>query len=150
MTFDLSIDRDTGSIQLGENIRFQAGNGRDVVSKALATSIRQQRDHGNGYIWLDIEGILFGDRPCTASLCFYNDKLQQVSWSVSLAGAETEGGWPTREAIDNEIAFARAVIEKQLNVALGGHGEAAFSWGRAWSRFDPKGFLASNGLSYAL
>jgi hypothetical protein len=120
---------------------------RGVVTKALSPFVRRERDMGTGYVWLDIDGLLFGDQRCAASLCFHDNRLRLVNWFVSLPGAETEGSWPTRETIDNEIAFVRAVIQRQLNVDS--HlGEAVFQWGKIWSRFDPIGFMADNSLLY--
>jgi hypothetical protein len=145
--FDLLIDRDTGSLAIGPDIILHAGDSRRVVTKALTPFVRRERDMGTGYVWLDINDLLFGDQPCAASLCFCNNRLRLVNWFVSLPGAETEGGWPTREAIDNEIAFVRAVIQRQLNADLH-FGETIFPWGKIWSRFDPIGFMADNSLLY--
>jgi hypothetical protein len=55
-----------------------------------------------------------------------------------------EDGWPTRAAIDAEIAFVRDVMAKEMGLKT-----RQQSWGSVWSTFDPKGDLASNCLRYA-
>jgi hypothetical protein len=53
-----------------------------------------------------------------------------------------------RDAIDNEIAFVRAIIRRQLNADLD-LTDATFLWDKPSSiRFNAKGYLASNWLCY--
>ncbi len=66
-----------------------------------------------------------------------------ASWSVQLPNAPMDGGWPTREAIDAEVSFVRDVLANEMSLRTG-----VTPWGAVWSCFDPKGFLASNGLRY--
>ncbi len=148
MAFDLSIDRDTGTILIGTDISLGPGVGRDIAAMALAPLIHRERDLGNGYVWLDLAGLLFGGLPCAASLCFHDGKLRQMAWGVTPAGTASAGPWPTRAAIDDEIAFVRATTRRDLVIDLE-RGDANFPWGTLWSRFDAKGYLASNGLRYA-
>ncbi len=63
-----------------------------------------------------------------------------------LPNAPAEGGWPTREAIDEEGAFVRRTLAKE-GLSLG-DSATAFAWGEVWSGFGPKGFLAGNGVRY--
>ena len=57
-----------------------------------------------------------------------------------------EGDWPTREAIDAEVAFVRGVLaRKGITV---GELPQKFLWGEIWSIFDSKGFVAANGLRF--
>ena len=58
-----------------------------------------------------------------------------------------DDGWPTRQAIEEELAFMRKALSAQLGIQLGKR-DARFPWGRVWSTFDPKGFQASTGLRY--
>jgi hypothetical protein len=147
MAFDMSIDRDTGSLLIGSDIRIGIADRRPEVTDLVAPLIHGVRDHGNGYVWVNIRGLIFGDYPCGASLCFSMDRIHRVSWGVSLPNAETESGWPTRNAIDDQIKYVREVLKQQLSRDFE-LGQEAFLWG-AWSQFDAKGFLASNGLRYA-
>ena len=68
--------------------------------------------------------------------------------AVELRDAPKDGGWPTRQAIDEEVAFVRGILTQDgLNID---DDPKKFNWGEAWSSFDAKGFLASNGLRYRL
>jgi hypothetical protein len=148
VAFDLSIDRDTGSLLIGFNIRFGVADRRPGVTELVAPLIHHVRDLGNGYVWVNIRGLTFGEHACAASICFSADRVHQFSWSAWLPDAEADGGWPMREAIDDEIKYVRGVLSEQLDRDFK-RGEEVFPWGCAWSRFDPKGIQASNGLRYA-
>jgi hypothetical protein len=65
-----------------------------------------------------------------------------------LPNAKLDGGWPTREAINDEIAFVKEVFRDQLKRKFGDNTEQ-FKWGVAWSGFDSKGFKATAGIRYA-
>ena len=52
-----------------------------------------------------------------------------------------EGGWPTRDAIDKEVAFVRDILARGGLIRK-------FGWGEVWSGYDAKSFIASNGLRY--
>ncbi|AYG57823.1 hypothetical protein CCGE525_02610 [Rhizobium jaguaris] len=105
------------------------------------------RDLKNGYEWLQLRGLAFGKHPAGLSLCFHHGKLISSDWGVSLPGAPMEGGWPTQQAIDQEIAFVRRILTALFQTELT-TGALEFSWGTVWSKFDPKGFLASHGIRY--
>lgn len=142
MATEFSIDRHTGTIRIGEATSVAANQSKvDVVSWVgeLATGFR---DVGNGYEWLDLRKLTFGGHPAALSLCFHQGLLKQAAWSVQLPNAPVEDGWPTREAIDAELAFVRGTLDEM------GVGTGHFSWGEVWSGFDEKGFLAANGLRY--
>lgn len=141
----LTIDAETGSLGLG-GVRLQSRQSRSEVEPQIASLVKGSRDHGNGYEWLYLGGLTFGGQPASVDLCFHDGRLERASWYVQLADAPMEGGWPTREAIDKEVAFVRATLA-QFGLNIGGNREK-FSWGEAWSSFDAKGFLASNGLRY--
>lgn len=147
MTYDLRIDRKTGSAHIGHLIEIAPGLDRFYIEQRISPLLSSARDHGNGYQWFYLKGLSFGSQPCGVGLCFLNDRLAELSWSVQLPGAATEGGWPTREAIDREIEFVRQELERQLGCPLR---DARFPWGQIWSEFDPKGFLASNGIRYSI
>lgn len=146
-TPQMVVDPADGSLKLGDLATLSAGNDKGAIEAALALHVRGARDHGNGYAWLDLQGFLFGGHPCSLSLCFFQGRLAEASWSVSLPGAEQKGGWPTREAIEAEVKFVRSVLAEQLGRPLE-QGHEGFPWGAVWSQFDAKGFSASNGLRY--
>lgn len=85
---------------------------------------------------------------CGLALGFHHGTLTEVHLGVALPDTEKNCGWPTRTAIDKEIAFMRKVFHRQLGREFGDRLEA-FSWGVAWSGFDPKGFTATAGIRYA-
>jgi hypothetical protein len=142
MATEFSIDADTGNLRLGLVV-LTPRQSRASVEPQVAGFRVGSNDHGNGYAWLHLGGLTFGGPPAFLSLCFHNRRLTEASWAVQLAGATAEGGWPTREAIDDELAFVREAL-KTMGLRTG-----RTTWGEVWSTFDPKGFLAANGLRYA-
>jgi len=146
MAHDLSIDPASGSLRLsGLTAGISPGQTKVDVQPLLVPFARGARDHRNGYEWLNFGGLSFGGYPCTLALCFFEGRLVEASWSVSLPDAPMENGWPSRAAIDDEVRFVRKTLTEQLGQSPD---VAAFSWGRVWSTFDPKGFLAANGIRY--
>ncbi|WP_294297758.1 hypothetical protein [uncultured Sphingomonas sp.] len=140
MYAQFTIDPQTGSLGVG-NVRLRPLQLRSEVEPQVAQWIESSRDHGNGFRWLYLARLTFGGQPAFVGLCFRVERLEQASWTVQLPDAPVEGGWPTREAIDSEVAFVREALARDgLN--------ANFNWGEVWSSFDAKGFIASNGLRY--
>ena len=146
MTTPFSIDPHTGSICVGEGIRLEPHQRKASIRPQVVDWLVASQDHGNGYEWLHLDGLSFGGQPAALALCFNHGRLDQVSWSVLLPGAAVQEGWPTREAIDAEIAFVRETLGASGLMAPAK--PSTFAWGEVWSDFDPKGDLASNGLRY--
>jgi len=144
MSLPCSIDSGTGVIGLGHGILLEPYRTKASIIPQLADLPIRTRDHGNGYEWLTIGGLAFGGAPATLALCFHDGRFEQASWSVELPGTETEGGWPTREAVDREVSFVRDVLIREMDIRPGD-----LPWGKIWSQFDPRGFLASHGLRYS-
>lgn len=142
-----SIEPEGGAIRLGQCVRLTAFQRRRQVAPLVASWQIGERDFGNGYAWIDLGGLAFGGQPANVSLCFAFGRLEQASWGVRLPDAAPDGGWPTPEAIDEEIAFVRAELARQLGLASIG-ADSTFGWGVVWSLFDPKAGLASHGLRY--
>jgi hypothetical protein len=142
MATAFSIDRHTGTIRIGEIGSFGANQQKVEVVSRVSDLITRTRDVGNGYDWLDLRELTFGGHAATLSLCFHQGSLKQAAWSVHLFDAPAHDGWPTREAIDAELAFVRGTLHEM------GIGTGYLSWGEVWSAFDEKGFLAANGLRY--
>jgi hypothetical protein len=147
MATSISIDPTTGSICIGGDVRLMSNDPKAAVEPQLADWLNGSRNHGNGYEWLYLSGLNFGGHPASLSLCFHEDRLVQAAWGVQLPDAPNEGGWPTREAIDDELRFVQAILTKDMGFTAG-LGRGQYPWGEIWSDFDDKGFLASNGVRY--
>lgn len=143
MPHPFSIDRETGDIRIREIATLRGSVLKTEVSAQVGDLVEGARDHGNGYEWMYLGGLTFGGRPAHLALCFHTSRLQQASWSVRLPDASMEGGWPTRDAIDQEIAFVHRTLTDEMGLDPGPQ-----SWGEIWSSFDAKAFMASNGLRY--
>lgn len=140
MEAQFTIDTQTGNLGVGD-VWLRPLQSKLEVEPQVAQLVKSSRDHGNGFEWLYLTGLTFGGQPASVGLCFHLGRLEEASWSVQLPDAPMDGGWPTREAIDREVAFVRdALARAGLN--------AKFDWGEVWSSFDSKGFIASNGLRY--
>ncbi|MET0247432.1 MAG: hypothetical protein ABW182_11835 [Sphingomonas sp.] len=138
-----SIDRDNGGFRFDGALVIEPGACSIEVEPRVQALIMRARDHGNGYRWLDLAGLSFGGRPAWLSLGFHDGALVRASWNVRLDEVELQDGWPTREAIDAEIAFVRRILTEEMGIVPG-----AQPWGEVWSHFDAKGFLAANGIRY--
>jgi len=143
--YEITIDSQSGTFGIG-NVTLEPQQIKSEVEKILSQLLKSQRDHSNGYEWLYLEGLTFGGEPTSAGLCFQDGKLEHVSWSVMLPDAPMEGDWPTREAIDAEVAFVRGVLARK-GITVGERPQK-YLWGEIWSTFDSKGFVAANGLRF--
>ncbi|MGY4398325.1 hypothetical protein ACVWZA_003531 [Sphingomonas sp. UYAg733] len=143
MAAELWIDRDTGNIRIGDLALLEPNQTRGSIEPQVADFLESSRDHGNGFEWLYLRGLTFGGQPAGLSICFHDGRFEQASWNVQLPDAPTEGGWPTREAIDCELLFVRETMARDMDI----HG-SEMPWGEVWSSFDAKGFMAANGLRY--
>lgn len=143
MATKIWIDRNTGSIHIGDVAVLEANQAKVSVEPLVANLVERSRDHGNGYEWLYFRDLTFGGQPAALSICFHDGHLEQASWSVQLPDAPMESGWPTKGAIDSEISFVREVLARQMEIHVGQK-----PWGEIWSSFDAKAFMAVNGLRY--
>lgn len=145
MGTQINIDPQTGSLSVG-GVRLEPLQSKSEAEPQIARFVRGERDHGNGHEWLYLGGLTFGGQQASLGLCFHDGRLEQASWSVQLPNAPMEGGWPTREAIDEEVTFVRTVLAQE-GLAVDRF-PIKFRWGEMWSSFDEKAFIASNGLRY--
>lgn len=143
MAAAFTIDPGTGTIRIADAVALRPGHARSELGPLITDRLDGARDHGNGHEWLRLADLTFGGRPASLALGFGAGRLERVSWSIRPAGATSEGGWPTRAAIDAEVAFVRDTLSRRMGVRLG-----RTSWGEIWSRFDGRAFAASNGLRY--
>lgn len=145
----ITLHAENGAVSIeGCELRLTPGLSREAVLAALSDFYRRSIDHHNGYEWLFFNGLMFAGQACGLSICFHHGHLREIHWGVVLPGAKMESGWPTREAIEQEVAFVRAALSKIFSRSFSS-GHEQFTWGQVWSVFDPKGFLASSGLRYA-
>lgn len=145
----LLIDPADGSLRIdGCVLTVRPGLDIGRAREEFVSFYRHHTDHRNGFEWLNFGGVSLSGRPASFSLGFHNSVLDDmVLFSVSLPNASMEDGWPTQQAIDDEIAFVRRALAAQLGCTFK-RGVAEFSWGSAWALFDPKGFQASAGLRW--
>jgi hypothetical protein len=144
----LVIDPTNGSVCIdGCTLVIAAGLTKAMAAAGLSQFYHSNTDHKNGYEWLMFRGVRLGGRPAGFSLCFYLGKLTEIGLGASLPNAKSEGSWPTREAIDEEVAFMREELRHQLDRPFRS-GQERFPWGVVWAEFDPTGFIASTGLRY--
>ena len=147
MNHVMQIEPQDGSILIGSACRLRSGQHKADIERNVSRWLNGSINHGNGYEWLNLRGLTFGGCDAALGLCFKDKSLSEASWSVSLPDAPMESRWPTREAIDAEIEFVRSVLVRDIGFKP--HVQnMTFSWGEVWCSFDPKGFLASNGLRY--
>jgi hypothetical protein len=142
----LIIDPINGSVCIhGCTLVIAADLPKATAAAGLSQFYHRNTDHKNGYEWLMFRGVTFGGQPAGFSLCFYLSKLTEVSFGASLPNAKSEGGWPTREAIDEEVAFVHEELRCQLMRPFQS-GPERFPWGVAWAEFDAKGFTPARGF----
>lgn len=145
----VTINPKTGAISVeGCDLTLERGRPISAVQTALTMFYRTHIDHRNGYEWLAFHQLSFFGEPCALSVGFKDGALTEVHLGVALPNAPTKSGWPTREAIEQEICFVRSALSKELSRSFSS-GRENFSWGEVWSLFDPKGFMASAGVRYA-
>lgn len=145
----LTFAKSDGSATIsGIAVRLCRGLSRQEALSALAPLFRSALDHGNGHEWLSFNGVSFGGQTCSFALLFRAGSVAEIHFSVMLPDAELESGWPTKRAIESELAFVRRELGAQLCARIGGRG-TRFPWGSAWSVFDPKGYQAGSGVRYA-
>ena len=145
---NIHINLADGSINIFDGrIVIQQGMSQATADSMLSQFLKGALDHGNGYSWSNFHGLTLGGLPGGLALGFHNSALTQVHLGVALPAVKLEGGWPTRDAIDEEIAFMRKVLGEQLGREFGDRPEH-FKWGVAWTGFDAKRFQATAGIRY--
>lgn len=150
MQYEMAINPATGAVSIsGVSLVLGAGLDREAVAAELATFFRSERDLRNGYTWLEFAGWSFGGKPAWASLCFHQDRLSELHWSVSLRDEVSGTSWPAQEECDREVAFLRVALRAMLGRSFSSGGET-FPWGVMWADFDQRGGFAGAGLRYAV
>ncbi|WP_443691240.1 hypothetical protein [Pseudomonas sp.] len=147
----LTINPDNGFIHIVTSdsvLVIDSGLRQHHAAVLLAQFYQSELDHHNGYLWQVYQGASIDGHPAGFSLCFHSGELIQIHFGLSAPAIDTENDWPTKESIEQEIDFLNDAFSRQLSRSFE-HGEAQFSWGTAWARFDAKGFSASSGIRYA-
>lgn len=148
MTAALTIEGSTGAICVASvEARIVDGISRDEAMSLLSALYVGNTDHRNGYEWLSFGSMTINEMPAGISLCFFEGRLQSVSFGISLPEMQLEQNWPARESSQREVSFMKAYLREQLGKAPA-RGVYAMPWGEAWASFDEKGFCASAGLRY--
>ena len=140
-----SIDPRDGAIVIGD-VRLAAGESRRAAERKLGDWLVNVLDHRNGYVWLNLDGLSFGGHPAGIGLCFHNGRLAEASWGVILPSAAADS-WPTPEEIEEEIAFVRSVLVREIGFPAKGDA-MTLPWGDVWTVYDRKADIAANGLRY--
>jgi hypothetical protein len=105
-------------------------------------------DKGNGYLWLGLrEPVNLDAMPAWISLCFHRGRLAMVTFGVALPDDELEEDWPTEATSKRQVAFIRNALGRQLKERIRDRG-VEYPWGRVYSSFDMRGFMASSGVTY--
>lgn len=139
------IDAQSGAILLGTRERIEPWERIDTVAPRVVDLTRFRNDFGNGYEWLHLHQLSFGGCPAHLSLCFEKGRMDMAQLNVTLPDARDE--WPGKAEIDAEIAFVRATLAGMIGFDPAAR-STAYSWGSAWSDYDPKADIASSGLRY--
>jgi hypothetical protein len=145
---EIEINAQTGAVRIGGlDIALEAGLPRDAAAAALASYLHANRDHGNGYEWLNFRGLLFGGKRAAMSVCFKAGHLQELNWNVELRSDPSDTSWPTPAENEQETAFMRKTLSAALKRSFSS-GEERFAWGVAWSLYDKRGDTTSSGIRY--
>jgi hypothetical protein len=147
MTPSVHIDVTNGSVNLGSQHTIRRGSSQADLETMLGEFKAGDLDYGNGRSWLYLHDLTFGEMPCQLALLFREKRLAEIHFAVALPDAPIESGWPTLEAINNEIAFVRKALHVQLKRRFRNKAER-FGWGVAWSSYDERGFRATAGIRY--
>ena len=148
MATPFSIDGRTGALRLG-CVTLGPGAGKSDVERRLAHLVRGSRDMRTGYEWLDLAEVTFGGQPASLGLCFHHGRLCSLGWNVALPGAsKAPEGWPTRQSIDNEVAFVRSVLARDIGFDPKSTYPTEFEWGSVVSVYNDREGVARNAVLY--
>lgn len=147
MTPSVHVDVTNGSVNLGPQHTIRRGASQADLEAMLGEFKAGDVDYGNGSYWLYLQNLTFGEMPCQLALLFRKKRLTEIHFAVALPDAPVESGWPTFEAINDEIAFVRKVFHMQLKRKFRNKAER-FGWGEAWSSYDERGFRATAAIRY--
>lgn len=148
MPHEITIDPTTGAVSIGEiSLTLQEGISYVTAKAELSPLQRGEQDHRNGYCWLHLHRLSFGGKPAGLGLCFFNSRLCQLHWGVTLREDASDNSWPTQEESDREVVFLRETLRPMLSRSFSS-GEERFDWGSVWAAYDMKGGFASAGLRY--
>ena len=147
MTSPMSIDPKTGAILIGDTVRLTPYQSISSIQPLVVPWLTQAEDHSNGHETLSLRDLEFGGHPAGLGLSFHKGHLAGAQWSVMLPDALMESGWPTREAIDAEVAFMRIALAKAMGKSQPQQ-RIIRRWGELSSVFDERAFIALSRLRY--
>ncbi|MBR7829440.1 hypothetical protein KDK95_24250 [Actinospica sp. MGRD01-02] len=126
----------------------------DLLPPDLDALVSRRLDHGNGWAWAYMEGFALAGQRCTLALGAFHGHVVQVNWSLTIAGEDYSGGWPSQAASYKEIALGIEFLTGVFGPGPhrdpeGGSGyQRAMPWGVVWCGWDAKGGACSTGLRY--
>jgi hypothetical protein len=149
---EIQLDAATGSIRIGAFTPTISGElQQHAFEDGYQNAISGSRGMGNGYVWIGlgnkVTAITLDGALAGLSLCFFEGRLESVSFGVELPSDVFESNWPTQETSLRQAAFLRESLGKKLGRKILRSG-SSFPWGDVWASFDEKGFCASAGLRY--
>ena len=148
MPHEITIDPATGTVSIaGISLTLQAGLPYEQVEATFSSFKQSERDHRNGYRWLDLHRLSFGGKPAGLGLCFFHSHLCELHWDVSLREDTSDTSWPTQEESDQTVVFLHETLRPMLSRPFSS-GDERFPWGVVWALYDAKGGFASAGLRY--
>jgi hypothetical protein len=144
----LVIDPTDGSVHIdGLELVIDAGLTQATALVGLSRFYVSTLDMKTGYEWLKFRGVKFGGERARFAPCFYVGKLTEIGLGASSPNEKMTGRWPSREEMDENVAFLRQELRRQLHRPFW-TGEERFEWGGVWANIDVKGGLPSAGLRY--
>ena len=138
------IDRRTGNIRLTDSLELRPKLNFDLLEKQSLGEVREVRDMGNGYKWLDIKNIKIQNEYYIISLCFKEQELTELSMVVNDERFDLSSDWSTwsEEKEKEDLKKYQNWLEKELGK------KTKFHWGDVWAAYDSKGGSSSIGIRY--
>lgn len=114
------------------------------MEKQSLGEVREVRDMGNGYKWLDIKNIKIQNEYYIISLCFKEQELTELSMVVKDERFDLSSDWRTwsEEKEKEDLKKYQNWLDKELGK------KTKFHWGDVWAAYDSKGGSSSIGIRY--
>lgn len=138
------IDRNTGNIKLTDSFELRPKSNFDLLEEQGLGEVREIRDMGNGYKWLDIKNIKVENQYFIIALCFKDEELSEASLVFDDSPFVLTSGWSSRRQQKEKDDL------KKYQVWLGHEfgNTTKFKWGEVWTDYDPKGGSSSIRIRY--
>lgn len=149
----LAISPENGEIRIDEiPLTIRPGLEKSEVIKKLHHCYVDSVNDEKGGEWITYSGFNFSGKSLSIILRFDQESLEPwVGFNLTPPDQSIEDEWPSREDIVNEVLFIRKTLGEKLNRPFDSsihEGVENFKWGKVWSRFDEKSFMADSGIIY--